>query len=140
MNGRRGRTARVWCAGLVTASMGPVLAGCAGGSGGTASRPARISHIVFLKLQDPAQRGDLLADCDRLLPGIPGVVSYAGGRHLDVGRETVDGAYDIGLYIGFETEADYAGYVEHPNHVELLDIWRERLDWLRVHDVLDETE
>ena len=103
-------------------------------------RPARISHVVFFKLEDPGRRAELLADCDRLLPEIPGVVSYAAGRHLDVGRDSVDGDYDIGLYIGFETEADYAAYVEHPLHTELVQTWKPELEWLRVYDVLDETE
>lgn len=118
------------------------LVGCAvsGPAGRSTPRPARISHVVFLKLHDPGERGELLADCHRLLPAIPGVVSYAGGRHLDVGRASVDGDYDVGLYIGFETERDYAVYVDHPLHVELVESWRDRLEWMRVHDVLDERE
>ena len=116
-----------------------VLTGCASSGAGVA-RPARIGHIVFLKLHDPEERGALLADCHRLLPAIPGVVSYAGGRHLDVGRASVDGDYDIGLYIGFETERDYAVYVDHPRHMELVETWKDRLAWIRVYDLLDERE
>ena len=123
----------------------PVLVGLLAGFGsgcgaGGPARPARISHVVFIKLEDPAQRGALLADCDAMLPGIPGVSSYAAGRHLDVGRASVDGDYDVGLYIGFETEADYAGYVAHPDHVAFVERWKPELAWLRVHDILDDTE
>jgi hypothetical protein len=140
---RRNRRARgagvLRGAALVTVAALALLAGCAAGGSGPA-RPARISHIVFFKLDDPGRRPELLADCDRLLPTIPGVVSYAAGRHLDVGRDTVDGDYDLGLYIGFETEGDYAAYIDHPNHTELVGAWRDRLEWLRVHDVIDESE
>tara|TARA_Y100001933_G_C18730579_1_gene451492 strand:+ start:253 stop:669 length:417 start_codon:yes stop_codon:yes gene_type:complete len=135
-NGRIGTAATI-LAGVLAC---PGLGACAGGGSSGPTRPARISHIVFFKLEDPSQRDALLADCDRLLPAIPGVVSYAAGRHLDVGRNTVDGDYDLGLYIGFETERDYAVYVDHPNHTELVGSWRDRLAWLRVHDVLDESE
>lgn len=113
------------------------VCGCA--SSGPGLRPARIGHIVFFKLSDPGDRAALVADCDEKLPRIPGVVSYAAGRHLDVGRASVDGDYDVGLYVGFETEADYAAYVEHGLHKELVEAWKPRLEWLRVHDVLDET-
>lgn len=114
------------------------LSGCATGSG--PDRPARISHIVFLDLEDQADREALIADCDAKLAAIPGVVSYAAGRHLDVGRESVLSDYDVGLYIGFETEADYAAYVVHPLHMELVEAWKPRLVGMRVYDVLDESE
>lgn len=127
------RTASVILTGIAVA----LLAGCGGGQ---SLRPARISHIVLMKLEDPSMRDDLLADCDRLLSAIPGVVSYAAGRHLDVGRDSVDGNYDVGMYIGFETEAAYAGYVEHSKHKDFVETWRPELEWLRVHDILDETE
>jgi hypothetical protein len=113
-----------------------LLAGCGASPG---LRPARISHVVLIKLADPDEREALLADCDEALPRIPGVVAYAAGRHLDVGRANVDGGYDLGLYIGFETEAAYAGYVDHPLHTGLVEAWKPRIEWMRVHDVLDET-
>lgn len=119
------------------------LCGCSTGQAAsesaTPSRPAAISHVVFFKLHDAAQSDALLSDCDRLLPGIPGVISYAAGRHLDTGRATVDSDYDVGLYIGFETADAYQGYVSHEQHVALVEAWRDRLDWYRVYDVLDET-
>ncbi len=125
--------------GVISAAAVSLAGLTACGSSGPA-RPARISHVVFLKLEDPSRRAELLADCDAMLPGIPGVESYAAGRHLDVGRDSVDGDYDVGLYIGFETETDYAGYVEHPDHVAFVEQWKPALAWLRVHDIVDETE
>jgi hypothetical protein len=117
-----------------------LLSGCAATGSASPPRPARISHIVFFKLHEPALWPDLLADCDRLLPSIPGVVSYAAGRHLDTGRGArVVSDYDLGLYIGFDSEPDYAGYVDHPAHRELVGTWQPRLAWLRVYDVLDDS-
>lgn len=105
-----------------------------------AARPARISHLVFITLLDAGDADALLRDCDASLATIPGVLAYAGGLHLDTGRgERVDSAYHVGLYIGFETEADYSTYVAHPNHTGLLERWQPRIARLRVFDVLDGT-
>ena len=102
-------------------------------------RPARISHVVLFKLLDQALADDMLAECDALLPAIPGVISYASGTHLETGRDSVDGDYDGALYVGFMTEAAYAGYLDHPDHVELANRWSPHLEWMRIYDVLDET-
>ena len=102
-------------------------------------RPAVINHVVFFKLQDPADADVLLADCESMLGQIPGVVALYAGRHIETGRPTVDSNYDVGIYVGFMDEAAYAGYVEHPSHLELVKKWQPRLQWLRVYDVLDET-
>ena len=103
------------------------------------SRPAAVSHIVFIKLNDSSETDALLADCDAKLSAIPGVVSYAGGAHLDTGRATVESNYDAGIYIGFDNEADYAAYVAHPNHVSLVNDWKAKMRWLRVYDIYDPT-
>lgn len=103
-------------------------------------RPARINHLAFFKLKNPAEADALIADCDSMLATIPGVVSYYAGKHLDTGRgPRVDGDYDVGFYVGFESEADYARYVDHPAHVAAVEKWRPRWQWIRVHDVLDDT-
>ena len=95
--------------------------------------------MVFFKLKDPAEAQALIHDCDARLSVIPGIVSYYAGKHLDTGRTTVDDNYDVGFYVGFMTIEDYQGYIEHPNHQAVVSEWRPRLEWLRVHDVLDET-
>lgn len=102
-------------------------------------RPARINHLAFFKLKNPADADELITDCDSQLAIIPGVESYYCGRHLDVGRGNVDGDYDVGFYVGFENEDDYRSYVNHPNHIALVEKWKPRWEWIRVHDVLDET-
>ncbi len=102
-------------------------------------RPARINHLAFFKLKNPADARELIADCDRHLATIPGVLSYYAGTHLDVGRGNVDGNYDVGFFVGFETEEAYRQYVNHPSHVMVVEKWKPRWEWIRVHDVLDET-
>ena len=103
------------------------------------ARPARINHLAFFVLNDPADAPELIGDCDAMAGAIPGITSYYCGTHLDTGRETVDGSYDVGFYVGFDTVEDLQGYVAHPEHVALVTKWRPRLESLRVHDVLDDT-
>lgn len=118
-----------------------LLSGCASTMRSGPPRPARISHIVLFKLYHPEDASELIGDCDRLLARMPVVGSYAAGRPLDTGRgDRVDGNYDVALYVGFATEADYATYVEHPDHKAIIKKWTERLQWLRVHDFLDDTQ
>lgn len=113
-----------------------MLVGCA--STGPAPRPAAISHVVLVELNDPTRADELIADCDRLLSTIPGVVSYAVGKHIDTGRANVIADYDVGIYIGYDSTDDYATYVTHPQHVEILDKWRP-VSRIVVRDFLDET-
>lgn len=95
-----------------------------------------INHVVFIKLIKPAQVNKLIADCDRLLPTIHGVQDYWCGQPGDFGRTTVDDNYDVGLCVTFHSAHDYAVYVEHGNHIELVQAWKPHLEWLRVHDVV----
>ncbi len=119
----------------LVAAGGVLLGGCVSGP----PRPAVINHLAFFKLKDPADAPALIADCDTLLRPIPGVTSYYAGPPIDVGRTSVDGDYDVGFFVGFDTVDDYLAYVEHPDHVRVVQRWGPRLEWLRTHDVLDET-
>lgn len=132
---------RALASGIVIALL-IVLAGCRSSQRASTSalpaRPALINHLAFFKLKDPADAPELIADCDRMLATIPGVVSYYAGVHLDTGRGTrVDGDYDVGFYVGFADEQAYARYVDHPSHVAAVNKWRPRWQWIRVHDVVD---
>ena len=98
-----------------------------------------INHVVFIKLTKPKHMDRLIDDCDRLLPPIPGVHGYWCGQHGDFGRATVDDNYDVGLCVRFRTADDYAFYVEHENHVELVQSWKPHMEWIRVHDVVSDT-
>ncbi|MEM9065315.1 MAG: Dabb family protein [Planctomycetota bacterium] len=113
-----------------------VLAGCA--TSAVAPRPAAISHIVLIKLDDPSRADELVADCDRLLATIHSVVSYAAGKHVEAGRGTVLNDYDVAIYVGYGTMAGYAEYVEHPQHVELVQKWGP-VSQITVRDFLDPT-
>ena len=104
-----------------------------------APRPASINHIVFFKLHHPELAAELIADCDEKLANIPGVASYFCGQHIDTGRDTVDDNYDIGVYIGFNSEADYKTYISHPQHVGLVEEWLPQLEWIQVRDIFDDS-
>lgn len=99
-----------------------------------------INHLAFFKLQHPEDAQALIDDCDVMLGTIPGVVSYFCGRHLDTGRgDKVDGDYDVGFYVGFDSDDTLQGYQVHPHHIEMVTKWRPRWQWIRVHDVIDPT-
>lgn len=105
-----------------------------------APRVARINHLAFFKLKNPADAAELIADCDAQLGTLPMVTMYYCGQHMDTGRgERVDSNFDVGFFVGFESTDDYADYVEHPNHQALVAKWQPRWEWIRVQDVLDET-
>ena len=103
------------------------------------ARPAIINHVVLFKLKNPQDTDELIADCDRTLATIPGVVSYFAGRRLDLGGPNVDVEFDVGFYVGFNSKEDYARYVDHPNHVAAVNKWRPRWESIRIQDVIDET-
>lgn len=110
------------------------LAGCS-----ISNRTSRINHVVFFKLQESRDAEDLIRECDRDLASIPGVSSYFCGRHGDFGRSIVDSNYDVGFYVGFDTDEAYEAYLEHPKHVDLVDKWKSRWEWIRIYDVVDDT-
>ncbi len=113
-----------------------LIVGC--GSQKTGSfQQAAINHVVLFGLQDPADTGELIEDCDTKLSTIDGSVSYWCGVAGDFGRSHVDRDYDVCLCVGFESEAAYQYYLDHPDHVELVQKWRSRWRWIRIHDVVE---
>jgi len=111
------------------------LAGCASSSSGSdGAQPAPLMHLVYIQLLDPGDLDELRADCVRLLTGIPGVHDLALGTHFESGRETVDSDYDLLLFMRFDDGDDYRAYVEHADHVALVDKWRARFRSLTVSD------
>lgn len=105
----------------------------------TSDAPRRplIHHVVFIRLADPTQADQLIADCDRLLPSIPGVEVYWRGTHFDMGRANVIGDYAVGLEVAFACREAYQTYLDHPNHLELLEIWKPRWTGATIYDVWD---
>lgn len=105
----------------------------------TAPRPAYISHVVLVELHDPEDSAAFISDCDRLLGSMRILSGYACGPHYESGRETVLADYDVGLYVGFDSREAYETYVTHPDHVELVESWRDRIRRMRVYDIADAT-
>ncbi len=95
--------------------------------------------MVYFKLQDPDEAWELIRDCDEKLSVIPGVTSYFCGQHGDYGRPTVDDDYDVGFYVGFESDQDYERYLVDPRHVAVVEKWKPRWEWVRITDIVDET-
>ena len=122
--------------------LAPVFGGCFSPRE-AAPRPAPALHLVYFRLQDPADAGELLADCDEMLSTIESVRVYAAGPHNElITREEVDRDYDLCLLLGFDDLRDYQAYLDHPRHRALVEKWRPRLlevDGLRIHDVWDRT-
>jgi hypothetical protein len=103
------------------------------------ARPALINHTVLIKLKNPADVNELIADCDALGHAIPNVASCYAGKRLEGERPMAITDYDVGFFLGFNTQADYDRYVEHPDHKAALAKWKPRIESLRIVDVLDPT-
>jgi len=117
-----------------------LLAGCAT-TQHAAPRPAPINHVVLFKLENPDDAQALIQDCDEKLGTIPGVVSYYCGTPYDAGRDSpaIDDNYHVGFYVGFNNAEAYENYVEHPDHIAVVNKWRPKFEWLRIYDVEDNT-
>ena len=96
---------------------------------------ALLQHVVLISLQDPADAAALELDCTRLLPPIESVRSWWIGTPVDTGRAAVDGAYDVGLCVGFDSLDGLAAYQKDPRHLELVELWRPRAAQFRIFDV-----
>lgn len=121
---------------LVTA----VLGACAGSGKVPATdvpRTGTVNHVVFFKLKSADQAAELIADCNALAGACPGVLTTFCGPHLDMDRDMVDASYDVCFFTAYESTEAYQGYLDHPMHVELVNKWRPRWEWIRIHDVRD---
>lgn len=119
-----------------------LLGGCCGGyvceyPGSYAHAPGAINHVVFFDLQDPADSAELIGDCYGLLR-IPGATSGYAGTHYDIGRPSVLRDYDVGFFVAFDSEDAYRAYVDHPDHIALVEKWNSRWESIRVYDIGDD--
>jgi hypothetical protein len=110
------------------------LGGCSGEC--PPARIARVQHFVAIGLRDPGEASALLADIEATLSKIPVVVSFSAGTPLDLGRPEVAKDYSVGLVIGFESEAGYRAYLEHPEHRGILERWGPKVASLSARDFL----
>ena len=103
------------------------------------TRPGVITHPVFFTLTDPADAPELIRDCGQWIAPIPGILTFACGRPFESGRAGVDSDYDVGLVVGFASEAAYGAYLVHPNHVRMQEKWRPRMRRVDIRDIIDES-
>ena len=94
-----------------------------------------ITHVVLISLAEPAQSSELVRDCETRLAKIPSVVLFGCGPHVDIGRANIDGDYDIGVVVGFDSVDAYKAYLAHPMHEELVAKWRPRWKQARIFDI-----
>jgi hypothetical protein len=82
-----------------------------------------ITHIVMMKLTDPAdsvEAVERLRNMEGKIPDLLSVEVLADGLRRD-------GAYDVVLRSTHRDEAGLVGYLEHPEHQALLGWLRPRL-------------
>lgn len=96
-----------------------------------------ITHVVIVNLTDPTQTEPVIADCDTLIADIDSINAYACGTHIETGRPVVLNDYDLALVVGFATKADYDAYLTSDQHTEFLKRWSDRIDRIRIFDILD---
>ena len=97
---------------------------------------APITHVVLIDLKDPTRAAELVADCDRTLPGIESVISYACGVPMVTDRANVLSDYDVGFSVGFRSEAEYKSYLEDPRHQGIVARWREAWKSVKIYDIV----
>jgi hypothetical protein len=96
---------------------------------------SEIRHVVLVSLADSTQADELIADMDRLVRPIPGIVGYWRGTKFISGRSEVALDYDVGLVIDLKNAAAYDNYVADPRHVELVQTWKPRATSIRIYDI-----
>ncbi|HZM00632.1 MAG TPA: Dabb family protein, partial [Planctomycetota bacterium] len=125
MAARRRPTWAAALAGLALAA----LAGC----GAPGRAPAPLQHVVLVKLRDKSQTDQLLADTRRYLSTVPQVSELRLGTPFDIGRTAADLDWHVGVIVGFANRQAYEGYLLHPAHAELVELWQPRWEWIRVY-------
>lgn len=78
----------------------------------------------FVTLANPNDAAAMKADSDALLPKIPGVLNYACGPHIDVGRKSIRQDYTLGILVEFANVDAYRAYQANPDHVALIKKWK----------------
>ena len=83
-----------------------------------------------------ADRDQLIADCRRLLGGIPTVKQLWAGPPAMTPRDVVDNSFHVGLCVVLEDEAAHHIYQVHELHTQFIE--RNKANWERVQvrDVL----
>jgi hypothetical protein len=91
-----------------------------------------IDHLVFLAANEeasPEDIEDLIASIRNLKETVPGVVDLSAGENFS----PRSGGYTHGIFVRFETREDLQGYMQHPDHLAVV----EKLDRLTTRIVID---
>jgi hypothetical protein len=91
-----------------------------------------IDHLVFLATGDDTSTEDvedLISSIRSLKETVPGVVDLSVGENFS----QRSGGYTHGLFVRFESRGDLQGYLEHPDHLAVVD----KLDALTTRIVVD---
>ncbi len=91
-----------------------------------------IDHLVFIAVKEdasPEDVEDLISSIRGLKGSVPGVVDLTVGENFS-GRS---GGYTHGLFVRFESREDLQRYMEHPDHLAVV----EKLDRLTTRIVVD---
>ncbi len=120
--------------GLLAGAFALMLSACAvkgsanSSAGENASAPkistAHVQHLVFVTLTNPSDAAAMKADSDAVLPKIPGVLNYACGPHIDVGRKNIRQDYTLGILVELSSVEAYRAYQANPEHVALIKKWK----------------
>jgi len=85
---------------------------------------AHVQHVVFVTLANPSDAVAMKADSDAVLPKIPGVLNYACGPHIDVGRKNIRQDYTLGILVELSSVEAYRAYQANPEHIALIKKWK----------------
>jgi hypothetical protein len=91
-----------------------------------------IDHLVFIAVREdasPEDVEDLISSIRGLKDSVPGVVDLTVGENFS----ERSGGYTHGLFVRFETREDLKRYMEHPDHLAVV----EKLDRLTSRIVAD---
>ncbi len=124
------------CLAAVALAAGAMLGGCASTDfERKAAGSSHLNHVVLISLADPMDAEACAADCRTMLSEIDAVETIWVGTPVDTGRAAVDGDYEVGLCVGFETMEGLQAYLEDPRHLELVNLWKPRATGFRIFDV-----
>ena len=112
--------------GFLMGAFALMLSACAasGGANSVKNSSAHVRHVVFVTLANPSDAAAMKADSDAVLPKIPGVLNYACGPHIDVGRKNIRQDYTLGILVELSSVEAYRAYQANPEHIALIQKWK----------------
>ena len=112
--------------GFLMCAVALMLSACvaSGGANSVKISSAHVQHVVFVTLANPSDAAAMKADSDAVLPKIPGVLNYACGPHIDVGRKNIRQDYTLGILVELSSVEAYRAYQANPEHIALIQKWK----------------